>query len=204
MLPATEACREDWSAEGFRAVQPSDRDDLRLPWSRSDRAVPRVIVRPLQEFLRSSTAAAVPLLIAVGIALVAANSPWWRSFAQVWDTPVVLRVGRWAIAEDVRFWINEGLMTFFFLLAGLEIKRELTIGELRQRGAATIAVVSAVAGMVVPALLYMAITRGTPASDGWGMAMPTDLAFALGILVLAARALPRGRAPVRADPRHRR
>ncbi len=157
--------------------------------------MPRVIVRPLQEFLRSSTAGAVPLLIAVGVALVAANSPWWRSFAQVWDTPVVLRVGRWAIAEDVRFWINEGLMTFFFLLAGLEIKRELTTGELRQRGAAVLAVASAVAGMIVPALLFLAFTHGTSAAGGWGMAMPTDLAFALGILVLAARVLPAGVRP---------
>ena len=175
-------------------MQPTDPEDIRPPWSRSSRAIPRTIVRPLQEFLRSSTAGAVPLFVAVVVALAWANLPWWHGYETFWSTSVVFRLGRWSIAEDLRFWVDEGLMTFFFLLAGLEIKRELTTGELRDRRLAILPVAGAIGGMVVPVAIYLAITRGTPATDGWGMAMPTDLAFALGILVLASRALP---SPVR-------
>ena len=163
--------------------------ELRRPWSRSDRPLARA-VRPLQDFLRSSTASAVPLLIAAVMAVAWANSPWWRGYERIWSTPVDLAIGRWGIHEDVRFWVNEGLMTAFFLLAGLEIKRELVTGELRHRRAALMPVAAAIGGMLVPALLYLAITAGTPASDGWGMAMPTDLALSLAILVIAARSAP--------------
>ncbi len=176
-------------------MDPADRDDISHPWSRSDRTVPRVIVRPLQAFLRSSTAGALPMFMALLVALVWANSPWWRSYEQVWSSPVVLRLGAWFIAEDLRFWIDEGLMTLFFLLAGLEIKRELVTGELRDRRAVVVPVLAAIGGMLVPAVIFLAITRGTSASVGWGMAMPTDLAFALAILVLASRALPPGLRP---------
>ena len=167
---------------------------LRRPWSRSDRPLARA-VRPLQEFLRSSIASAVPLLIAAVLAVVWANSPWWRGYERIWVTPVDLAVGRWAIHQDVRFWVNEGLMTAFFLLAGLEIKRELVTGELRDRGAALLPVAAAIGGMAVPALIYLAVTAGTPAADGWGMAMPTDLALSLAVVVVAARAAPPGARP---------
>jgi Na+:H+ antiporter, NhaA family len=173
----------------------TDPSPLRLPWSRSDRAIPRTLVRPLQEFLRSSTASALPLFCAAVIALAWANSPWWRSYERLWATSVTVGVGRWAINEDVRFWVGEGLMTFFFLLAGLEIKRELVTGELRERRAALLPVAGAIGGMLVPAALYLISTHGTAASDGWGMAMPTDLAFALGIVVLAMRSTPPGIRP---------
>ena len=173
----------------------TDRPALRLPWSRSDRAIPRTLVRPLQDFLRTSTASALPMFVAALAALVWANSPWWESYERLWATRVTLGVGRWAIAEDLRFWVGEGLMTFFFLLAGMEIKRELASGELRDRRSAVMPVAAAIGGMAVPALIYLAATHGTPAVDGWGMAMPTDLAFALGILVLFVRASPPGIRP---------
>ena len=172
-----------------------DPSPLRLPWSRSDRAFPRTVVRPLQEFLRSSTASALPLFCAAVVALGWANSPWWRSYERLWATTLTVGVGRWAINEDLRFWVGEGLMTFFFLLAGLEIKRELVTGELRDRRAAIVPVAGAVGGMVVPAVLYLVATSGTPAADGWGMAMPTDLAFALAIVVIAMRSAPPGIRP---------
>jgi Na+:H+ antiporter, NhaA family len=177
------------------AMTDVDPSPLRLPWSRSDRAFPRTVVRPLQEFLRSSTASALPLFCAAVVALAWANSPWWRSYERLWATTLTVGVGRWAINEDLRFWVGEGLMTFFFLLAGLEIKRELVTGELRDRRAAIVPVAAAVGGMVVPAVLYLVATRGTPAADGWGMAMPTDLAFALAILVIAMRSAPPGIRP---------
>ena len=169
-----------------------DPSPLRLPWSRSDRAFPRTVVRPLQEFLRSSTASALPLFCAAVVALAWANSPWWRSYERLWATTLTVGVGRWAINEDLRFWVGEGLMTFFFLLAGLEIKRELVTGELRDRRAAIVPVAAAVGGMLVPAVLYLVATRGTPAADGWGMSMPTDLAFALAIVVIAMGSAPPG------------
>jgi len=172
-----------------------DPSPLRLPWSRSDRAFPRTVVRPLQEFLRSSTASALPLFCAAVVALGWANSPWWRSYERLWATTLTVGVGRWAINEDLRFWVGEGLMTFFFLLAGLEIKRELVTGELRDRRAAIVPVAAAVGGMVVPAVIYLVATSGTPAADGWGMAMPTDLAFALAIVVIAMRSAPPGIRP---------
>ena len=172
-----------------------DPSPLRLPWSRSDRAFPRTVVRPLQEFLRSSTASALPLFCAAVVALAWANSPWWRSYERLWATTLTVGVGRWAINEDLRFWVGEGLMTFFFLLAGLEIKRELVTGELRDRRAAIVPVAAAVGGMAVPAVIYLVATSGTPAADGWGMAMPTDLAFALAIVVIAMRSAPPGIRP---------
>ena len=177
-----------------------DRDDpprpaLRLPWAHSDRLLPRRVVRPLQEFLRSSTASAFPLFCAAVVALAWANSPWWRTYERLWATTLTVGVGRWAINEDLRFWVGEGLMTFFFLLAGLEIKRELVTGELRDRRAAIVPVAAAVGGMVVPAVIYLVATSGTPAADGWGMAMPTDLAFALAIVVIAMRSAPPGIRP---------
>jgi NhaA family Na+:H+ antiporter len=172
-----------------------DPSPVRLPWSRSDRAFPRTVVRPLQEFLRSSTASALPLFCAAVVALAWANSPWWRTYERLWATTLTVGVGRWAINEDLRFWVGEGLMTFFFLLAGLEIKRELVTGELRDRRAAIVPVAAAVGGMVVPAVIYLVATSGTPAAHGWGMAMPTDLAFALAIVVIAMRSAPPGIRP---------
>jgi Na+/H+ antiporter NhaA len=149
----------------------------------------------VQDFLRTSTAGATPMFAAAAVALVWVNSPWWQTYERLWATHVTIGVGRWAIHEDLRFWVGEGLMTSFFLLAGMEIKRELTSGELRHRRSAVMPVVAAAGGMVVPALLYVAATHGTSAVDGWGMAMPTDLAFALGILVLLVRTAPPGIRP---------
>lgn len=170
-------------------------EEVRRSFSKSDRTIARRVVRPLQEFLRSSSASAVPLLCAAIVGLIWANSPWWLTYERIWNTPIVLRLGPWAIDQDVRFWVNEGLMTSFFLLAGLEIKREIVVGELRDRGAVLVPVAAAAAGMVVPALLYLAVTHGTEASAGWGMAMPTDVALSLAILVAvgARAARPRAR-----------
>jgi Na+:H+ antiporter, NhaA family len=176
-------------------VSDHDRIELRRPWSRSDRFVPRVFVRPLQEFLRTSTASVGLLVAATLIALVWANSPWRAAYEDLWRTTVSLRFGAHEVGEDLGFWVNEGLMTLFFMLAGLEIKRELVTGELRGDRAAVPPIVGAVGGMLVPALIYLTITHGTDAADGWGAALPTDLAFALGILVLAARAAPPGLRP---------
>ena len=163
-------------------------DGVRMPWSRSERPFPRRILQPLQSFLETEAASGVLLLLASAAALGWANSPWRDSYEQVWRTDLFLRLGGWGVGEDLRGWLDDGLMALFFLVAGLEIKRELLTGELRDRRTAVLPVVAALGGMVVPALIYLAFTAGSPASRGWGMAMPTDLVFALGVLALAGGA----------------
>ncbi len=153
-------------------------------------SVPRRILGPLQELLSRATAGAVLLLAAAAVALVWANSPLRASYTDLWGTEVVAGVGRWAIRQDLRHWVNDGLMTLFFLLAGLEIKRELTSGELRDRRRAVLPVLAALGGMVVPALLYLVANAGHAGVRGWGMAMPTDMALVLGVLALASPRVP--------------
>jgi NhaA family Na+:H+ antiporter len=154
--------------------------------------VHRRIVRPLQEFLEESTASAVLLVIAALVALVWVNSPVGDSYERLWRTTFSIGSGRWAVSHDLRHWVNDGLMALFFLVVGLEIKRELLTGELRDRRAAALPVIAAVGGMVLPALIYLAINAGGDGAHGWGIAMPTDIAFTLGILALASRNAPPG------------
>ena len=167
---------------------------IRQP-SGSDRQVPRSILRPLQVFLSTAAASGTVLLIAAVVALVWANSPWGDTYEGFWSTPAELRVGTWAIGDDLRHWVNDGLMTLFFLVVGLEIKREIRTGELRDPRAATLPVAAAIGGMIVPALIYVALNAGGTGSAGWGIPMATDIAFALGVLVLAARHAPAGLKP---------
>ncbi len=152
--------------------------------------MPRTVIQPLQEFVQSSTAGGAVLLIAVIVALVWANSPWHDAYHDLFDTEIALRVGSWHLGGSIHFWINDGLMTLFFFEVGLEIKRELTIGELRDWRAAVLPVVAALGGMVVPALLYLAVVGGGAGARGWGIPMATDIAFALGALTLAAAHAP--------------
>jgi NhaA family Na+:H+ antiporter len=165
-------------------------DDLRPTWSRSDRRLPRRVVQPLQAFLRTETSSAVLLLGAAALALAWANSPWREGYEDLWRTVLTIRVGDWSISEDLRHWVNDGLMSLFFLVVGLEIKREFLIGELRDRRAAALPVVAALGGMVVPALIYVALNAGGEGSTGWGIPMATDIAFAVGVLTIAARSAP--------------
>ena len=168
---------------------------IRPPWASSDRPVPRRVLRPLQEFLSTATASGTLLLLAAVVALAWANSPWGDGYERFWSTPAELRVGSWAIGDDLRHWVNDGLMTLFFLVVGLEIKREFQTGELQDRRAAALPVLAAIGGMIVPALIYLALNAGGPGAPGWGIPMATDIAFALGVLVLAARHAPAGLKP---------
>ena len=177
-------------------MQPADPEEIRPPWSRSERTFPRTIVRPLQEFLQTSTAASFVLLSAIVVALVWINSPWWESYERLWHTSLVLQVGDMTIGTDLHFWIQDGLMTFFFVLVGLEIKRELTVGELQRPRAAALPALAAIGGMVVPAVLYLAIADGGATERGWGIPIATDIALALGALALAARHAPSSLKPL--------
>jgi NhaA family Na+:H+ antiporter len=177
-------------------IGPEITPEIKRTWARSDRPVPRRILRPLQEFLETSTASGLVLLGGVVVALAWANSPWDGAYRSLFSTRISVGVGALGVAGDLHFWINEGLMAIFFLVAGLEIKRELTTGELRRPRAALLPVIAAAAGMAVPALLYLAIVGAGPGGSGWAIPMATDVAFALGVLALAAARAPSGLRPL--------
>ena len=155
------------------------------PWSRR--------LAPVREFVATENASALVLLLATVTALAWANSPWSASYESFWHTEVSLQFGNAELSLDLRHWINDGLMAFFFFVVGLEIRREFDMGELRERRRVATPVLAAVGGMVAPALIYLAINAGEPTARGWGIAMGTDTAFALGILTLVGGATPRVR-----------
>ena len=151
----------------------------RTAWSRN-------LAAPVRSFLATETGSAVALLGAALAALVWANSPWPETYESFWGTEVSLRAGEHGIALDLRHVVNQGLMTLFFLVVGLEAKRELDVGELRERRRIALPAFAAVGGMVVPVAIYLAVNASGPGAEGWGIAMSTDTAFALGILALVA------------------
>ena len=126
------------------------------------------------------------------VALLWANSPFRGSYERVWETGLTLRIGRWGIAQDLRGWVNDGLMALFFFVVGMEVKRELVYGDLRRLRSAALPVFAAIGGMALPALIYLAVDPSGPHSRGWGVPMATDIAFALGVLALVGRGLPVG------------
>jgi Na+/H+ antiporter NhaA len=141
---------------------------------------------PVRDFLGTETGGAVVLLAATVTALLWANSPWSDSYESVWTTKLSLTLGHSGISQDLRHWVNSGLMTFFFLVVGLEAKRELDVGALRERRRVAIPLVAALGGMAVPVLIYLAFNANGSGAHGWGAAMSTDTAFALGVLALVA------------------
>jgi Na+/H+ antiporter NhaA len=141
---------------------------------------------PVRAFLGAETAGAVVLVGAAIAALVWANSPWWHSYEQVWRTTLSLSLGSHVLSGTLRQWVNEGLMALFFLVVGLEAKRELDLGELRERGRLAVPVLAALGGMAACVAIYLAFNAGGPGAHGWGTAMSTDTALALGALALVA------------------
>ncbi|HEX2156002.1 MAG TPA: Na+/H+ antiporter NhaA, partial [Actinomycetes bacterium] len=168
----------------------SAEEQIRPSWSDSARPVPRLVLQPLQTFLRTEQAGGILLLAAAVAALVWANSPWRASYDAVWHTQLTIGIGNWSLAEDLQHWVNDALMALFFLVVGLEIKRELLTGELREPRVAALPAIAALGGMAVPALLYLAINSGGEPARGWGVPMATDIAFALGVLALVGGRLP--------------
>ncbi|HEX8231613.1 MAG TPA: Na+/H+ antiporter NhaA [Chloroflexia bacterium] len=147
-------------------------------------------VRPMQEFIHSSTAGGIVLLLAAVAALVLANSPLRSNYEDVLNTYLDIRIGSFALHETVLHWINDGLMAIFFFLVGLEIKREIWAGELSSVRAALLPIVAAIGGAVVPALIYVLINLNGAGGAGWGIPMATDIAFALGVLALVGSHIP--------------
>ena len=155
---------------------------------------PRHVTRmmePLQRFLHIEAMSGVVLLIAAAAALAIANSPWSSGFLAFWETKISVGIGGYQAAYSLRHVINDGLMTLFFFVVGLEIKREMVLGELRDPRAAALPLAAAAGGMIVPALLYLALQFGAPGERGWGIVMATDIAFVVGCLAVLGRRAPR-------------
>jgi Na+/H+ antiporter NhaA len=138
---------------------------------------------PMRAFLRTESGSAVVLLAAAVIALVWVNVDQ-ASYDDLWQADLSVRLGHWAVALDLRGWVNDGLMAFFFFVVGLEARREADLGELRELRRVALPLLAGLGGMLVPVLLFLAFNAGRPSAHGWGAAMSTDTAFALGVLVL--------------------
>jgi Na+/H+ antiporter NhaA len=163
--------------------QASARPSLgRTDWARN-------LQTPLRHFLRTETGSAAVLLAAALAALAWANiHP--SSYETVWRTQLSVRLGSWGISQDLRHWVNSGLMTLFFLVVGLEARREFDMGELRERRRVMLPLLAGVGGMLVPVAIYLAANAGRPSAHGWGTTMATDTAFALGMLALVGPRFP--------------
>src|SRR5713101_827885 len=154
----------------------------RTAWARN-------LKSPVREFMRTETGSAAFLLAATVAALVWVNVHT-SSYDTVWHTRLTIRVGSSSVAQDLRHWVDTGLMTFFFFVVGLEARREFDMGELRQRRRVALPVLAGLGGMAVPVGIYLVANAGKPSAHGWGVAMSTDTAFALGMLALVGRRLP--------------
>ena len=159
-----------------------DRFTGRTAWARN-------LQTPLRTFLRTQTGSAAILLVATVAALVWVNVDA-SSYDDLWSTTLSVQLGDHGISQDLRDWINNGLMTFFFFVIGLEARREWDMGELRERRRLALPVAAGIGGMLVPVAIYLAANAGQSSLDGWGAAMSTDTAFALGMLALVAPGFP--------------
>lgn len=144
----------------------------------------------LRRFLATEIGSGLLLVAATVLALAWANSPWADAYDRLWATEAGLRVGGAELVLDLRHWVDDGLMALFFLVVGLEVTREITVGELRDRRTIGVPVLAALGGMVLPAAIFLAFNAGGPGANGWGIAMATDIAFVLGALALVGPRCP--------------
>jgi len=145
------------------------------------------ILQPFEEFVHLEASGGVLLLLFTVLALIWANSPWSSAYTSLWQTQLVVGLGDFSLAKPLLLWINDGLMAIFFLVVGLEIKRELLVGGLASLQQAALPIAAAAGGMVLPAIIYVAWNIGKPDVTGWGIPMATDIAFALGIFALLGK-----------------
>ncbi len=150
----------------------------------------RSLASAFSEFFKTEAAGGIVLLACAALALIWANSPLAASYFRLWETTVTAGAGPLLIQKPLLLWINDGLMALFFFVVGLEIKREVLTGELAAPRKAALAIVAALGGMIVPAVLYLTVNAGSEAAAGWGIPMATDIAFALGVLALLGSRAP--------------
>jgi Na+:H+ antiporter, NhaA family len=148
------------------------------------------LIRPLGDFLRRQAGAGVLLVSAALVAMIAANSPWATQYLSFWENELAVSFNGHVLSLTVREWVNDALMTLFFFVAGLEIKREVTHGELREARHAALPIIAAIGGMVVPAAIYAVMNLGGPGARGWGIPMATDIAIVMGVIALLASRVP--------------
>jgi Na+:H+ antiporter, NhaA family len=153
----------------------------------SDRPLAKFLARPITKFIGLEVAGGVVLLVATAVALIWVNSPFSQSYIDLWHTTINVEVGPFHFDEDLAAFVNDGLMALFFFVVGLEIKREMVTGQLASVRAAALPAIAAVGGMIVPALIYFSFNAGTDGAHGWGIPMATDIAFAVGVVVLLGR-----------------
>lgn len=150
----------------------------------------RRALAPVERFLAIEAASGILLLVAAAIALTWANSPWRASYSALWHLPLGVKLGPFSFERDLHFWINDGVMTVFFFVVGLEIRREIHRGELSELRRAALPLAAALGGMLVPALIFAALNVGKESITGWGVPMATDIAFAVGVLTLLGNRVP--------------
>ncbi len=144
------------------------------------------------DFIRSEVAGGAVLLVATIAAILWANAPFGETYISFWQSELSIGVGDFSISDDLQHWVNDALMAIFFFVVGLEIKRELVVGELNDRSKAALPIIAALGGVILPALIFTAINLGSSTIDGWAIPMATDIAFAVAVLALLGNRIPSG------------
>ena len=158
----------------------------------ASRALVRRTFGPFREFARIEASGGILLLACTALALGWANSPWAESYFHLWEVELAIGTDTIGVRQTLHHWINDGLMVIFFFVVGLEIKREVLVGELASLRQAALPIAAALGGIIAPALIYTLFNAGTPGAAGWGIPMATDIAFALGVLALLGPGVPSG------------
>ena len=159
---------------------------LYAPWEKAFNK----IATPFEYFIHAQTTTGIILMFMTLLALILANTPLAETYAHFFHTKVDLAVGSWQLSHTIHHWINDGLMAIFFFIIGLEIKREILVGELSNFKVAILPILAAIGGMIFPALIYLSINTGEVGAAGWGVPMATDIAFAISVLVLLGKRVP--------------
>jgi Na+:H+ antiporter, NhaA family len=168
-------------------TQHTDQGIIFAPWERAFRRV----LSPFEEFIHQQSTSGLLLMAAAILALFLANSEFAETYLHTIHIPAFVGIGSWGINMSLHHWVNDGLMALFFFVVGLELKREIMVGELSDIRQAALPIFAAIGGMVIPALIYLAFNHGTDAAHGWGVPMATDIAFAVGALALLGARIPK-------------
>lgn len=153
------------------------------PWEKAFKKVST----PFEHFIHAQTTTGKILMFMTVLALILANTPLTENYEHFFHTKIDLSIGSWKLSHSLHHWINDGLMAVFFFIIGLEIKREILVGELSNIKVAILPIMAAIGGMIFPALIYLGINANEPSAIGWGVPMATDIAFAISVLVLLGK-----------------
>ena len=148
------------------------------------------IFSSIRKFFQMEASGGILLMLSAVVAVIWANSPFAEAYFHLWHAHVAVELGPLVISKHLLHWINDGLMAIFFLMVGLEIKHEILSGELSSPKKAALPIAAAIGGMIIPAILYISLNAGTPTAGGWGVPMATDIAFAMGVIILLGKRVP--------------